>query len=45
MGYQKKRQINVDFYLHTELVHEAGTDLPVIKELLFGDKYPNAIVF
>ena len=31
--------------LHTELVHEAGTDLPVVKELLFDDKYPNAVVF
>ena len=31
--------------MHTELVHEAGTDLPVINELLFGDSYPNAIVF
>ena len=31
--------------LHTELVHEAGTDLPVVKELLFDDKYPDAVVF
>tara|TARA_R110001599_G_scaffold73587_1_gene203399 strand:+ start:852 stop:2297 length:1446 start_codon:yes stop_codon:yes gene_type:complete len=31
--------------LHTELVHEAGTDLPVVNELLFGDSYPNAVVF
>ena len=31
--------------MHTELVHEAGTDLPVVNELLFSDSYPNAIVF
>jgi glycosyltransferase involved in cell wall biosynthesis len=31
--------------MHTELVHEAGTDLPVVNELLFEDKYPNAVVF
>ena len=31
--------------LHTELKHDAGTDLPVIEELLFSDTYPNAIVF
>ena len=31
--------------MHTELVHEAGTDLPVVNELLFGDSYPNAVVF
>ena len=31
--------------LHTELSHEAGTDLPVVSELLFGEKYPNTIVF
>ena len=31
--------------MHTELSHEAGTDLPVVNELLFEDKYPNAVVF
>ena len=31
--------------LHTELSHEAGTDLPAVKELLFDDKYPDAVVF
>jgi len=31
--------------MHTELVHEAGTDLPVVNELLFSDSYPNAVVF
>ena len=30
--------------MHTEKVHEAGTDLPVVNELLFGDSYPNAVV-
>ena len=30
--------------MHTEKIHEAGTDLPVINELLFEDSYPNAVV-
>ena len=30
--------------MHTEKVHEAGTDLPVINELLFEDSYPKAVV-
>ena len=30
--------------MHTEMVHEAGTDLEAIIELLFEEKYPNAIV-
>ena len=33
------------FLLHTEVVHEAGTDLGVINELLFSKDYPNAISF
>ena len=33
------------FLLHTEVVHSAGTDLGVIRELLFEEKYPKAIVF
>tara|TARA_B100000989_G_C19522220_1_gene464788 strand:+ start:1174 stop:2613 length:1440 start_codon:yes stop_codon:yes gene_type:complete len=33
------------FLLHTEVVHEAGTDLEVVRELLFEEKYPKAIVF
>ena len=33
------------FLLHTEIVHEAGTDLGVINELLFSKDYPNAISF
>ena len=31
--------------MHTELVHEAGTDLIAVNELLFSDSYPNAVVF
>ena len=31
--------------LHTEISHEAGTNLEAVKELLFDDKYPNAIKF
>ncbi len=31
--------------MHTELVHEAGTDLVAVNELLFSDSYPNAVVF
>ena len=41
----KEKADRCKLLLHTELVHEAGTDLPVVKELLFDDKYPNAIVF
>ena len=33
------------FLLHTEVVSEHGTDLEVVRELLFGEKYPNAIYF
>tara|TARA_Y100001972_G_scaffold111360_1_gene144015 strand:- start:7006 stop:8445 length:1440 start_codon:yes stop_codon:yes gene_type:complete len=33
------------FILHTDLTHEAGTDLVVIEELLFSKDYPNAIKF
>ena len=31
--------------MHTEIVHEAGTDLEAVRELLFSKTYPNAIVF
>ena len=31
--------------LHTEISHEAGTDLEAVRELLFEEKYPNAVVF
>jgi glycosyltransferase involved in cell wall biosynthesis len=41
----KEKADKCRFLLHTELVHEAGTDLPVINELLFSKKYPKAIVF
>jgi glycosyltransferase involved in cell wall biosynthesis len=44
-GLPKEKADKCKFLLHTELVHEAGTDLSVVKELLFDDKYPNAIVF
>ena len=30
--------------MHTELIHEAGTDLGAIRELLFEKEYPKAIV-
>ncbi len=33
------------FILHTDLTHEAGTDLQSIEELLFSKEYPNAIKF
>jgi glycosyltransferase involved in cell wall biosynthesis len=31
--------------MHTEIVHEAGTDLEAVRELLFEKNYPNAVVF
>ena len=33
------------FVLHTEISHEAGTDLKAVEELLFSKDYPNAIKF
>jgi glycosyltransferase involved in cell wall biosynthesis len=33
------------FLLHTEVVSEHGTDLEAVRELLFGEKYPNAVYF
>ena len=33
------------FLLHTEISHDAGTDLEAVRELLFEEKYPKAIVF
>ena len=44
-GLPKEKAKKCRFLLHTELVLDAGTDLPVINELLFGDSYPNAVVF
>jgi glycosyltransferase involved in cell wall biosynthesis len=40
----KEKADKCRFLLHTEKVHEAGTDLEAVNELLFGEKYPNAIV-
>ena len=31
--------------MHTEIIHEAGTDLEAVRVLLFEEKYPNAVVF
>jgi len=31
--------------MHTERVHEAGTDLEAVRELLFEKDYPNAVIF
>jgi hypothetical protein len=33
------------FILHTELLTEAGTDLSVVHEYLFGEKYNDCVVF
>ena len=44
-GLPKEEADKCRILLHTELSHEAGTDLPVVSELLFGNKYPNAVVF
>jgi glycosyltransferase involved in cell wall biosynthesis len=33
------------FILHTEISHEAGTNLKAVEELLFSKDYPNAIKF
>tara|TARA_R100001163_G_C5068486_1_gene208905 strand:- start:13063 stop:14526 length:1464 start_codon:yes stop_codon:yes gene_type:complete len=41
----KEKADKCRFLLHTEVVHEAGTDLGVVNELLFGKDYPNAIKF
>lgn len=41
----KEKANKCRFLLHTEKVHEAGTDLGAVKELLFDEKYPNAVVF
>ena len=40
----KEKADKCRFLMHTEKVHEAGTDLEAVNELLFGEKYPNAIV-
>ena len=33
------------FILHTEISHDAGTNLEAIRELLFDEKYPKAVLF
>jgi len=44
-GLPKEKADKCRLLLHTELSHEAGTDLEAVRELLFEEKYPNAIVF
>ena len=44
-GLPKEKADRCRLLMHTEKIHDAGTDLPVIEELLFSDTYPNAIVF
>ena len=41
----KEKADKCSFLLHTEVVCEHGTDLEVVRELLFEEKYPNAIYF
>ena len=41
----KEKADKCRFLLHTEIVHEAGTDLEAVRELLFSKDYPNAIKF
>tara|TARA_R110000796_G_scaffold152889_1_gene269284 strand:- start:1199 stop:2644 length:1446 start_codon:yes stop_codon:yes gene_type:complete len=41
----KEKADKCRFLLHTEISHEAGTDLEAVRELLFESKYPKAIVF
>ena len=41
----KEKADKCRFLLHTEISHEAGTDLEAVRELLFEDKFPNSIVF
>ncbi len=41
----KEKADKCRFLLHTEIVHDAGTNLKVLKELLFDEQYPNAIKF
>jgi glycosyltransferase involved in cell wall biosynthesis len=41
----KEKADRCRFLLHTEISHEAGTNLEAVRELLFEEKYPNAIKF
>ena len=43
-GLPKEKADKCRLLMHTEKIHEAGTDLEAINELLFSEKYPNAIV-
>ena len=40
-----EKALKCKFILHTEIVSEHGTDLEAIREYLFGEKYPNNIIF
>jgi len=44
-GLPKEKAEKCIFLLHTEIVSEHGTDLEAVRELLFEEKYPNAIYF
>ncbi len=44
-GLPKEKANKCRILLHTELSHEAGTDLEAVRELLFEDQYPNAVIF
>ena len=41
----KEKADKCSFLLHTEVISEHGTDLEAVRELLFGEKYPNAVYF
>ena len=41
----KEKADKCRFLLHTEISFEAGTDLEAVRELLFEENYPKAIVF
>jgi len=41
----KEKADKCRFLLHTEISHEAGTNLEAVRELLFEKDYPNAIKF
>ena len=43
-GLPKEKAEKCAFILHTEIIHEHGTDLEEVKKVLFHD-YPNAIYF
>ena len=41
----KEKADRCSFLLHTEVISDHGTDLEAVRELLFGEKYPNAVYF